>query len=137
MCRSAQNVLRNDRTRPQADRNGCVWERHEEQFIRDNLHLSDTEIALELKRTMKSVIRRRLFYLGLNKNGKAAPPKPLYNEFVHHYNDLIKQVSVIADGNKITVWSNTNTLWVNIHKAFIAQGFTDEDYKAWKIGVTA
>lgn len=136
-CNTKYRVGLNDRTRAQADKDGLPWTAEEDKVIKAWSMAGETDerIALYLKRTMNGVRGRRA-RLGINKRAKAAP-KPLFNEFMWHQEDTIKKTTVSITFKKITVFSNTNVLWANIHKAFIAADLTDEDYKAWKIGVLA
>ncbi len=55
----------------------------------------------------------------------------------HIKGDTIKAITVVTDRSKITVYSNTNTLWIEILMAFEDKGLTLDDFNAWKIGVTA
>jgi len=140
-CNSAYRVGLNDKTRPQADRNGMVWTYDEDTYIGEATleGKTDSEMALHLKRTMKSVRFHRGSVLGINK--QAAPeqiaPKPLFNEYGQYRDDTITCVTVYTIGTKIMVYCNTHPQWNSILCAFRDAGLTDDDYKAWKIGVTA
>jgi len=136
LCRAAQEVKRNDASRPQADRIGQLWTDAEDTYIKDNhLNTTDAVMARHLRRTLKAVRRRRLFVLEINKD--ATPePKVLLDTFERVSNDQIKVVTLSVEGTKVTVFCNTNTLWTNIWRAFKNEGLTDDDYKAWKVGVT-
>lgn len=136
LCRAAQSAEENDRTRPQADRIGLRWIKEEDKFIQDNYKtMTDGEMATKLKRTLKSVRRHRLFTLELNKYEQPAP-KVLLDTFAWVKGDEIKAITLVVEGSKVTVFSNTNALWVNIWKAFKDEGWDDDDYQAWKVGVT-
>ena len=135
LCRAAQQVKRNDGSRPGADRNGQSWTAAEDAYIRDNFQTTtDPAMARQLKRTLKAVSRRRLFVLNVNKQVK--PEQILLDTFERVSNDQIKAVTLNVEGSKVTVFCNTNTLWANIWRAFRNEGLTDDDYNAWKVGVT-
>lgn len=136
LCRAKQQVKRNDVSRPQADRNGQPWTNAEDTYIRENWETTtDMVMARQLKRTLKSVRRRRLFVLSINKNAEPGP-KILLDTFERVSNDQIKAITLNIEGSKVTVFCNTNTLWANIWRAFKEEGLTDDDYQAWKVGVT-
>lgn len=136
LCRAAQSVKRNDGSRPQADRLGQPWTSAEDTYIKDNhMNTKDVVMARHLKRTLKAVRRRRLFELELNKTAKPEP-KVLLDTFERVSNDQIKVITLSVEGSKVTVFCNTNTLWANIWREFKKAGLTDDDYNAWKVGVT-
>lgn len=135
ICRSEDEVAKNDSTRPSADRIGLTWSRDEIKFVEECKDLSDQNIAVALRRTISAVRAQRCKLGQGHKRAKVV--KPLFNEFAIHREDGIKNPTVDMRENKIIVWCNTHTLWANIWKAFIDAGLADEDYKAWVIGVTA
>jgi hypothetical protein len=136
LCRTAQAVKRNDGSRRRADRIGQPWTDAEDTYIKDN-HTNVTDIAMarQMRRTLKAVGRRRLFVLNINKQAKPEP-RVVYSRFAQHRENGIMTITVGVVGDSITVFCNTNTLWANIWKAFKEKGLTDDDYKAWKVGVT-
>lgn len=136
LCRAAEQVKRNNSSRPQADRIGQPWTDAEDTYIKDNqASMTDIAMARQLKRTLKAVRRRRLFVLNINKLAEPEP-RMLLDMFAQQRGDEIKVITVVVEGTKVTVFCNTNTLWANIWKAFKNEGLTDDDYKAWKVGVT-
>lgn len=129
-------MKQNDNSRPGADRNGKSWCKAESRVILEHKEWSDAEIAEYIGRTIAAVRAQRSKLGQGHKRAKAAP-KPLFNEFAWHQADEINQITLEIEGTKITVWSNTHVLGANIWRAFQNKGLSTEDYKAWKIGVTA
>lgn len=135
LCRTAEQVKRNDVSRPQADRIRQPWTRIEDAYIKDNCgSMTDIALARQLKRTLKAVSRRRLFVLNINKLAEPEP-RMLLDTFAQERSDEIKVVTVVVEGTKVTVFCNTNTLLATIWREFQKAGLTDDDYKAWKVGV--
>lgn len=136
-CNTKYRVGLNHFSRIRAHRDGLEYTEDELKIIKRMTQEGRTDeyIGLQLGRSMLSVRGRRT-RLGINKRVKAAP-KPVFNEFVHIKEDVIKAVTVYCDGSKLTVYSNTNARAADIQKAFEDRGLTVDDCKAWRIGVAA
>jgi len=138
MCRASAEVKANNLTVPGADRNGLPWEKNEHKFIADRKDLSDHDIAVHLKRTISGVraCRKRI---GAGRKRVKATPKPIYDCFEWNQRPEIKRITVEARASTstITVWSKTGTHLMHVANAFVGASLTKDDFKAWKIGVTA
>lgn len=137
-CHADYEVNRNDKTRPQADRNGLPWTEEEDRYIRENYRAqSDTQLSAHLRRTMEAVRHRRLDTLCLPKTEKPPLKPDDVAKFTFRERHDIGAISVVEDprddGLRLGVWCPEGVPEELIEQAFFDSGYGHDLYIAWLI----